>query len=109
MFFTEITVDEMQQWQTTNKPFQLIDVRSAEEIKQAAIPDALGIPLTTLPMRHQEIDKDRPIICYCHSGGRSAQACMFLQQQGFTNLYNLRGGIAAWAMKGLPLSASQVS
>ena len=68
MFFTEITVDEMQQWQTTNKPFQLIDVRSAEEIKQAAIPDALGIPLTTLPMRHQEIDKDRPIICYCHSG-----------------------------------------
>lgn len=109
MFFTEITIDEMQQWQAEDKAFQLIDVRSAQEINQAIIPNAIGIPLTTLPMRHQEINKDLPIICYCHSGGRSAQACRLLQQQGFSNLYNLRGGIATWAAMKLPLDVPQVS
>jgi len=83
---------------------QLVDVRSAEEFARGAIPGARHIELAALPARLTELDPASPIVLYCLSGARSAQACAFLAQRGFGSLYHLEGGIAAWARAGLPVT-----
>jgi rhodanese-related sulfurtransferase len=85
-------------------PLQLIDVRSTEEFVRGAIAGAQHIELAALPARREELDADAPVIVYCLSGARSAQACIYLAQQGFSDLYHLEGGIAAWARAGLPVT-----
>jgi rhodanese-related sulfurtransferase len=53
-------------------------------------------------MRWNELSDKTPIVFYCHSGVRSAHACMYLAEQGFTELFNLQGGIMAWGQAGFP-------
>jgi len=55
------------------------------------------IPLPELPSRMHELDSSREYVVHCHLGGRSAEAVKLLQQAGFAKLYNLIGGINAWA------------
>jgi rhodanese-related sulfurtransferase len=86
-------------------PPQLIDVRTAAEVARGAIAGARHIELSTLPARMAELDPAAPYVLYCLSGGRSAQACGYLAQRGFGQLYNLAGGITAWGRAGLPLTA----
>ena len=81
-----------------------IDVRSPMEIAQGAIEGADHMPLHTLPMSLDRIPEDKKVIFYCRTGARSAQACAFLSQQGVENVYNLRGGIMAWAQSGLAVA-----
>jgi rhodanese-related sulfurtransferase len=85
-------------------PPQLVDVRSAAEVARGAIAGAKHIELATLPARAGELDAETPCVLYCLSGARSAQACAWLAQHGFDRLYNLNGGIAAWAKAGLPVT-----
>lgn len=59
------------------------------------IPEARNIPLHLLPMRMNEIDKTKQIICICHSGARSAHACMLLERNGIPS-YNLSGGMSSF-------------
>ncbi len=86
-------------------PPQLVDVRSAAEVARGAILGARHIELPALPVRARELDPESPCILYCLSGARSAQGCVYLAQRGFRRLYNLDGGIAAWARAGLPVTA----
>ena len=86
-----------------NKSFKIIDVREIGEIQAGTIPGAIPMPLATVPLRLNELDQEDEMILICRSGARSAQACMFMQQQGFTNVYNLRGGMFAWAGSGQPI------
>jgi rhodanese-related sulfurtransferase len=86
-----------------NGPPVLLDVRTTEEFRRARLAGALHIPLQELPARLGELDPAKPVVVYCLSGGRSAQACMFLARQGFRTLHNLAGGIAGWARSGLPI------
>jgi rhodanese-related sulfurtransferase len=53
--------------------------------------------MQTVPARLTELDKDRPIACLCHHGGRSMQVGAFLERQGFTQIINISGGINAWS------------
>ena len=53
--------------------------------------------MRTVPARYLELDRDRPIACLCHHGGRSMQVAVFLAQQGFTHVANVAGGIHAWS------------
>ncbi len=85
-------------------PPQLVDVRTAAEVARGAIAGALHIELATLPARMAELDPATPYVFYCLSGGRSAQACGYLAQRGFGQLYNLEGGIAAWGRAGFPVT-----
>ena len=85
-------------------PPTVIDVRTAAEVARGAIAGAQHIELATLPARLAELDPGTPYVLYCLSGGRSAQACGYLAQRGFNQLYNLEGGIAAWGRAGFPLS-----
>ncbi len=82
----------------------LIDVRTDAEIARGTIPGAEKLPLHLLPLRVGELDKTRPTVFYCQMGGRSAQAAGFAAAQGFSEVYNLQGGITAWAQSGSPIS-----
>lgn len=78
----------------------VIDVRTDAEVARGMIGGAQHLPLHMLPVRESELPKDKPIIIYCQSGGRSAQACAFLSSKGFTDVYNLQGGIMGWVRAG---------
>jgi rhodanese-related sulfurtransferase len=97
----EIDAAELTRWQQEKDGnFRLLDVRNPHEIAAGTVPGAQPLPLHTLPLRFNELDPDETLVVMCHSGARSAQACMFLAQQGFKNVHNLRGGIVAWASGG---------
>jgi rhodanese-related sulfurtransferase len=92
----EITVQELKQLIADSADFQLIDVREEHEYQQANL-NGLLIPLGTVPNNIKKFDREKQVIVHCRSGKRSADAIAFLQQKhGFTNLYNLQGGILAW-------------
>ena len=82
----------------------LIDVRTDAEVARGIIKGARHIPLFTLPQRATALANEGTLVIYCQSGGRSAQACSYLAQQGFADLYNLSGGILAWLRDGKTLS-----
>ncbi|MCX7627808.1 MAG: rhodanese-like domain-containing protein [Methylophilaceae bacterium] len=81
----------------------LVDVRSDEEAARGLIPGARHIPLHLLPLHFDELGGTQPLVFYCHSGIRSAQACAFMVSKGRGNLFNLQGGILAWGKSGYPL------
>jgi adenylyltransferase/sulfurtransferase len=77
--------------------FELIDVREPFEYEIARIDGSKLIPLGEITERADELQHEQTIVVHCHSGGRSAEAVRLLQQRGFTNVYNLEGGIDAWS------------
>ncbi|MHB1173678.1 MAG: rhodanese-like domain-containing protein [Sulfuriferula sp.] len=85
--------------------YVLIDVRTDAEVSRGMIDNAMHLPLHLLPIKVQGIPQDKPVVFYCQSGGRSAQACAFLAAKGFENVYNLQGGIMGWMRSGKPLAA----
>lgn len=82
----------------------LIDVRTEGEVSRGVIDGAVHIPLHLLPLRAADIPQNKPVVIYCNSGARSAQACAFMAAKGFDNMHNLSGGIMAWARSGKPLA-----
>ncbi len=97
----EIDATELAQW--VNEPhhnLRVIDVRQMQEIAMGTVPKAEPLPLHTLPAKVHELSRDEKLVLVCRSGARSAQACLFLQQQGFSNVYNLRGGMMGWVQSG---------
>lgn len=86
---------------------RVIDVRQPQEIMAGTLPGAEAMPMSMVPMRINELKRDEKLVVMCRSGARSAQVCMFLQQQGFDNVHNLRGGIMGWASIGAPMSLPQ--
>lgn len=83
----------------------LIDVRTESEVSAGIIDGAIHIPLHLLPIRAHEIPQDKPVVVYCRSGARSAQACAFMASKGYENMHNLSGGISAWARAGKPIGS----
>jgi rhodanese-related sulfurtransferase len=87
----------------STQPITLVDVRTDEEAARGIIHGANHIPLHLLPLRAHELAGDNPLVFYCHSGIRSAQACSFMASQGRENLFNLRGGVLGWGAAGYTL------
>lgn len=75
----------------------LLDVREPEELAIAAVEDVVHIPMREIPARLHELDRERPIVVMCHSGGRSCKVAEFLLESGFMQVFNLAGGIDAWS------------
>ena len=92
----EISVRELKQKIDSGEDFQLIDVREDFEYEVSNLGGVL-IPLSGVLIEANKIARDKPVIVHCRSGKRSAAAIMQLEQLGYTNLYNLQGGILAWA------------
>ncbi|TAE35286.1 MAG: rhodanese-like domain-containing protein [Sphingobacteriales bacterium] len=92
----EITVTELAQWIEEGKDFQLIDVREPFEYEMSNL-EGLNIPLAGIVIEADKIANDKPVVMQCRSGARSAAALLQLEQLGYTNIVNLKGGILAWA------------
>ncbi|TFC44407.1 rhodanese-like domain-containing protein [Cryobacterium sp. TMT1-21] len=80
---------------------QIVDVRETAELADGMIDGAIHIPLSTVPERHGELDRARPVIVVCRSGRRSASAADQLSQVGF-DAYTMAGGMLEWAALGFP-------
>lgn len=91
-----ISVQELAKMRKEKIAYQLIDVREVHEFEFCNI-GGLLIPLNEIESRSAEINRNQKVMVQCRSGQRSATAIGLLEQQGFTNLYNLTGGILAWS------------
>jgi len=88
--------------------FQVVDVRYPNEWDAGHIKAAVHIPLDDVFDRVDELDRDRPVVTVCRSGGRSAEAAKDLAGEGF-EVQNLDGGMTTWAAEGRPIVASDGS
>jgi rhodanese-related sulfurtransferase len=91
---------ELAAWRAdpAREPPLVIDVREPWELAACAFDDdVLHIPLGELPHRVDELPRDRDLVVLCHHGVRSVHAVAYLVHAGFGRVYNLRGGVAAWA------------
>ncbi len=93
----EINVRQLKERLERGDNFQLIDVREIHEHQICNLKQATLIPLGTLPSRLHELDSSREYVIHCKMGGRSAQAVELLRKSGFDKVYNVAGGITAWA------------
>ncbi len=75
----------------------LLDVREHVELEIASVPSVVHVPMREIPTRLAEFDRDTPIVVMCHSGGRSRRVAEYLLGNGFSQVFNLRGGIDAWS------------
>lgn len=108
--FEEISVAEandMIQANQDNPEFALLDVRTAEEISEGVIAHQ-DIVLTPLDFYNpgfkaelDKLDKNKTYLVYCRSGNRSGQTITMMKDLGFTNVYDIQGGIIAWRDAGL--------
>ena len=81
----------------------VLDVREPWEWAQGHIPGAVLIPMTEVPRRLKEIPADRTVIVACHSGNRSETVTWYLRAQGYRDVFNMMGGMVAWARAGYPV------
>jgi phage shock protein E len=94
----EIPTETLREMKTAGEDFSLIDVREPEDFQKGTIPGAATIPRGVLEINIDRVttDKDRKIVLYCQSGGRSALAAYMLQRMGFRNVVSLAGGYNQW-------------
>jgi rhodanese-related sulfurtransferase len=80
----------------------VLDVRTPEEFSSGYIRGAKNINFLSANFRNEisKLDKNKPYLIYCASGGRSAAACKIMTDLGFKEVYNLKGGINAWKKAG---------
>lgn len=93
----EIDVHSLKSMRDKGETHQLIDVREIHEVELCTI-GGDHIPMGEILVRNEEIKRDIPVVVHCRSGQRSSAVITALENHfGLTNLYNLRGGILAWA------------
>ena len=94
--YVDVDVSQAKQMIDSNPDLVILDVRTQSEYDAGHIQNATLIPVSELGGRLGELDKNREILVYCASGGRSATASQTLVENGFSKVYNMLGGITAW-------------
>jgi rhodanese-related sulfurtransferase len=92
----------------TREGLQLVDVRSLQEYQNGALPDSKLVPWSSWATKDflskmEAFDKNKPLLLVCGVGARSWAAANLLSRAGFREIYNLNGGLQAWAMQRVPL------
>lgn len=100
--FTDISVEQAKQMIDNNEVF-LLDVRTQEEFDAGYIEGAILIPDYELASRLSEVPDDAKILVYCRSGRRSVDASNILLDAGYTDVYNMLGGINEWSYSQYPV------
>jgi rhodanese-related sulfurtransferase len=97
----QLTATQLQAWladPARPKPL-LLDVREPWELEVCRLPGVTPMPMRAVPARYPELKRDAEVVIVCHHGARSYQVAMFLEYQGYTKVYNLYGGMSAWAQQ----------
>jgi len=81
----------------------VVDVRTPAEYAAGHVPGAVNLPVEEVARWADTLPKDKPVYLYCRSGNRSRQAAEYLKKKGYTNLYNVEGGVLAIERAGFPL------
>ncbi|ULJ63151.1 sulfurtransferase [Wielerella bovis] len=102
MSIQSITPSELSDFLQRCPETVLLDVREDNEVAICQLVGSTHIPMNLIPLRQNELPDDVPIVVYCHHGIRSLNVARFLEHVGFENLYNLSGGIDAWAVEVAP-------
>jgi len=98
----DISPEEVYEIISKGEEFLILDVRTPDEFNEGHIEGAVLIPVDELERRLDELPKDKPIITYCRSGVRSRNAANILLENGFSKVYDMKGGIIEWINKGYP-------
>ncbi|MDH4456907.1 MAG: rhodanese-like domain-containing protein [Candidatus Methylopumilus sp.] len=101
--YQDIEASDLNSLLETQKIY-LIDVRNDDEVARGVIPGAIYITLSSIPSVNFLQLENQTVVFYCHAGVRSAQAAGFVADQIEATIYNLRGGILAWANAGFGLT-----
>ncbi len=100
----DIDPKELQKKLEASEDLKLIDVREPNEYvgELGHVATTELISLGSIPQNLDQLPKDKTVVFICRSGGRSAQATAFAKSRGFTNVYNMRGGMLLWNQLALP-------
>jgi rhodanese-related sulfurtransferase len=101
-----LSAPELAAWLAdASRPAPLVlDVREPWEVATVALPGSVAIPMGQITTRADELDAARPVVCLCHHGMRSLQVAGYLERRGFSDVWNLTGGIDAWSRQVDPSS-----
>ena len=100
--YQDLSVEAAKALIDTSPTLVILDVRTVPEYAAEHIEGAVNIPVEELASRITELDPYRATLVYCRSGNRSAQAAQPLVEQGFTEVYNMLGGLLEWSAQGYP-------
>lgn len=106
----KLTATELQQKIQKNNALQIVDVRTPGEFKKGHIRNAMNIDINGSEFKNQlaALDKTKPVFVYCLSGGRSKSAVNYMQKNGFTEIFELPGGMIEWRSENLPEVATTI-
>ncbi|MDQ2663313.1 MAG: rhodanese-like domain-containing protein [Candidatus Eremiobacteraeota bacterium] len=93
----DLSVEQLKAWRDEGRDFVLLDVRDEDEVRTVNLPGATYIRAADIPQRAAELDKTAAIAVMCHGGGRSSRVAKYLSDAGFETVYNVDGGIDAYA------------
>ena len=94
----DVRAEDLKELRESGAEFVLVDVREPHEYETCNLAGQL-IPLGTLGARRGELDRDAHVVVHCHTGERGARAVTALREAGFSNVWNLQGGIRAWIQR----------
>ncbi len=94
----QMTVAELKTYlDAAEKKPLMLDVRESWEYRICRLEDTRLIPMRYIPHAIPELDPNQETVVICHHGIRSRQVALYLEHQGFSNVINIQGGVAAWA------------
>jgi rhodanese-related sulfurtransferase len=95
----QLSARELADWLAgeDRQPPLLLDVREPWEMQICRLQGATAMPMRSVPERVAELAPEQPVVVICHHGVRSLQVALYLARLGFSQVYNLQGGMAAWA------------
>lgn len=94
---TQLAPAQLKQRLDRGDALVVVDVREPWEVAVCALPGARHIPMREIPAQAATLPRDADLVLLCHHGVRSQYVASFLERLGFEKLYNLAGGIDAWA------------
>ena len=100
----EVSVAELAAILEADPTTPVVDVRNPDEYAAGRVPGAVLVPMHTVPVRLQDLPRDRTLYLVCATGGRSAQTAAWLEPQGY-DVVNVAGGTQAWFMSGYALES----
>ncbi|HEY3282980.1 MAG TPA: rhodanese-like domain-containing protein [Armatimonadota bacterium] len=94
----EVSAEELGRRKASEPELIVLDVREGEDFREAHLPGAISLPRGLLELKIDELttDPERPIVCYCGGGSRSALAARTLQEMGYGRVSSLAGGMRGW-------------
>ncbi|MDQ1772631.1 hypothetical protein GQR60_19665 [Labilibaculum sp. A4] len=95
----EYTPLELAQEMEKRQDLLMLDVREHTEIQICHLKDAMHVPMGQIPNKLEDLPKNKDLVVFCHMGVRSKQVMNYLRKNGFSRVFNLKGGIDRWSVE----------